>query len=245
MPSDRGRRRSVVAPDVGSVTHRRNVADLPILSALTDSGRKALSEHMAEVRYDKDEFIFKEGDPAESFHVLLSGTVKCVKSSPEGKEAVLKVLAPGDLFCCEAAVFDGGEHPGCAKPMGPVKVLKQAYFRLLKDNPEAALEIIRYLGHRLTESQETAKTFALERADQRVASLLARLAERVGKEMPGGLLLDMRLSRQDIADMTGLALETTIRTISKLTRDGLLGKSGRSIVVKDLKGLKALTTSPA
>lgn len=234
--------------DVPSVTASTTVLDLPILSALTEAGRKDLSAHMAEVRYEKDELIFKEGDPAESFHVLLSGTVKCVKSSPEGKEAVLKVLAPGDLFCCEAAVFDGGEHPGCAKPMGPVKVLKigkKAYFRLLKNNPEAALEIIRYLGHRLNESQETAKTFALERADQRVASLLARLAERAGKDIPGGLLLDMQLSRQDIADMTGLALETTIRTISKLTRDGLLGKSGRSIMVKDLKGLKALTTSPA
>ncbi|MFZ5863512.1 MAG: Crp/Fnr family transcriptional regulator [Nitrospirota bacterium] len=230
-----------------TIDHTR-LPDLPIFSALTEAGRRDLAEHTAEVRYDKGEHIFREGEPAEYFHVLLSGTVKCVKSSPEGKEAVLKVLAPGDMFCCEAAVFDGGEHPGCAQPTGPVKVLKiakQAYFRLLKDNPEAALEIIRYLGHRLNESQETAKTFALERADQRVASLLARLAERIGKDIPGGLLLDIQLGRQDIADMTGLALETTIRTISKLTRDGLLGKSGRSLVVKDLKGLKALTASPA
>lgn len=222
--------------------------DIPMLSSLTEADRKTLREGMAETRYDKGQYIFKEGDPAECFHVLVSGTVKCVKSSAEGKEAVLKVLLPGDLFCCEAAVFDGTPHPGCAQPMGPVTVLKipkQTYFKLLREHPEAALEIIKYLGHRLNEAQETAKAFALEGADRRIASLLAKLAERMGKEMPNGLLLDMRLTRQDLADMTGLALETAIRTISKLTRKGLLGKSGRSLVIKDLKGLKALADASA
>jgi CRP-like cAMP-binding protein len=78
------------------VTTSTKVLDLPILSALTDSGRKALTEHMAEVRYEKDEFIFKEGDPAESFHVQLSRNVKIVKNTPQGNEAVIKVLAPRD-----------------------------------------------------------------------------------------------------------------------------------------------------
>lgn len=217
--------------------------DLPILSSLSEVDRKTLLENTTEARYDKGQYIFKEGDAPEYFHVLVSGAVKCVKSSAGGKEAVLKVLLPGDLFCCEAAVFDGTPHPGCAQPMGPVTVLKipkQRYFALLKEHPEAAMDIIKYLGRRLNEAQETAKGFALERADQRLATLLARLAERAGKATPEGLLLDMKVSRQDLADMTGLALETTIRTIGKLTRSGLLGKSGRKVVIKDLKGLKAL-----
>ncbi len=217
--------------------------EIPILSFLKDSDLKSLTTGMTEAHYDKGQYIFKEGDPTEWFHVLTSGTVKCVKSSPEGKEAVLKVLVPGDLFCCEAAVFDGKPHPGCALTIGPTTVLKirkDAYFKLIKHNPEAALEIIKYLGNRLNEAQETAKAFALERADQRIASLLAKLAERMGKPTPNGLLLDIRLTRQDLADMAGLALETTIRMISKLTRKGLLGKSGRCLVIKDLKRLKTL-----
>jgi len=227
---------------------RAPLREIPILSFLKDRDMKSLTAGMTEVHYKKGEYIFKEGDPTEYFHVLTSGTVKCVKSSPGGKEAVLKVLAPGDLFCCEAAVFDGKPHPGCALPMGPVTVLKirkQAYFKLLRESPEAALEIIKYLGNRLNEAQETAKTNALERADQRIASLLSKLAERMGKETPHGLLLDIHLTRQDLADMAGLALETTIRTISALTRKGLLGKSGRGLVIKDLKRLKALAESAA
>lgn len=223
-------------------------SDLPILSVLDERGHRALlKEGATETRYEKGQYIFKEGDPAESFHVLVSGAVKCVKSSPEGRDAVLKVLLPGDLFCCEAAVFDGAPHPGCAQPMGPVTVLKipkRVYFRLLKENPEAAFEIIKYLGHRLSEAQETAKAFALERADQCIASLLIKLAERLGTHTDQGVLLDIRLTRQDVADMTGLALETTIRTISKLTSQRLLAKSGRSLVVKDLKGLQALVAPP-
>ncbi len=222
---------------------RSHLREIPILSCLKDRDLKTLIGGITESHYDKGQFIFREGDPTEWFHVLTTGAVKCVKTSPEGKEAVLKVLLPGDLFCCEAAVFDGKPHPGCAQPIGPVtvmKIRKEAYFKLLKENPEAALEIIKYLGSRLNEAQETAKTFALERADQRIASLLVKLAERVGKETPKGVLLDIRLSRQDLADMVGLALETTIRMISKLTRKGLLGKSGRSLVIRNLKGLKAL-----
>ncbi len=220
---------------------------IPIVSFFKDRDLKSLAEGVTEAHYDKGQFIFKEGDPAEWFHVLTSGAVKCVKTSPQGKDAVLKVLLPGDLFCCEAAVFEGKPHPGCAQPMGPVTVLKirkETYFRILKQNPEAAMELIKYLGNRLNEAQETAKTFTLERADQRIASLLVRLADRVGKKTPQGVLLDIRLSRQDLADLGGLALETTIRILSRLTTKGLLAKSGRSLVIRDLNRLKILAVAP-
>ena len=225
-----------------------SLREIPILCFLKDPDLKSLTPGIEEAHYKKGQYIFKEGDPAEYFHVLTAGIVKCVKSSAGGKEAVLKILTPGDLFCCEAAVFDGRPHPGCALTMGPttvVKIRKQAYFKLLKESPEAALEIIKYLGNRLNEAQETSKTFALERADQRIASLLAKLAERMGKETPNGLLLDIQLTRQDLADMAGLALETTIRMISKLTSRGLLSKSRRCLVIKDLKGLKTFAEHAA
>jgi CRP/FNR family cyclic AMP-dependent transcriptional regulator len=232
----------------GPMHKSSELRQIPVLSFLKDHDLKALSEDITEARYEKGQYIFKEGDPTECFHVLTRGAVKCVKSSQGGKEAVLKVLLPGDLFCCEAAVFDGKPHPGCAQPMGPVTVLKipkHAYLKLLKTNPAAAIEVIKYLGGRLNEAQETSKTFALERADQRVATLLTRLAERTGRPSSTGIVLALRISRQDIADMTGLAVETTIRTISKLTRQRLIAKSGRSLVIRDLKGLKALAETGA
>jgi CRP/FNR family cyclic AMP-dependent transcriptional regulator len=221
---------------------------VPVLSFLKDQDLKTLSEGMSEAHYENGQFIFKEGDPAECFHVLTKGAVKCVKTSQAGKEAVMKVLLPGDLFCCEAAVFDGKPHPGCAQPMGPVtllKIPKRAYMKLLKTNPAAAMEVIKYLSGRLSEAQETSKTFALQHADQRIAVLLIKLGERVGKKTSDGILLDLQLSRQDLADMTGLALETTIRILSKFIREGAVAKSGRRIVLRDLSVLRRIVESSA
>jgi CRP/FNR family cyclic AMP-dependent transcriptional regulator len=216
---------------------------IPVLSFLKDQDLKTLSEGMSEAHYENGQYIFKEGDPAECFHVLTQGAVKCVKSSQTGKQAVMKVLLPGDLFCCEAAVFDGKPHPGCAQPMGPVtllKIPKRAYLKLLKTNPTAAIEVIKYLSGRLSEAQETSKTFALQRADQRIAALLVKLADRAGKTTADGILLDLKLSRQDLADMTGLALETTIRILSKFIQQSFLAKSGRAIVLRDIKALRVI-----
>ena len=67
----------------------------------------------------------------------------------EGKDVTLKVLMPGDLFCCDAVAFDGAPHPGCAQPMGDVTLLrlsKKSYFDLLRRHSDAAFEIICYLG---------------------------------------------------------------------------------------------------
>jgi len=155
-----------------------SLRQIPLLNLLDAGARRKLAGEVVESRYQKGEYIFREGDPAEYFHILQEGSVKCVKTSPDGKEVTLKVLLPGDLFCCEAAVFDGGAHPGCAQPMGDVRLLrlsKKAYFDVLRRNPEAAIEVIRYLGQRLNEAQENAKVLALDRAEIGRASCRERV----------------------------------------------------------------------
>ena len=91
-------------------------------------------QELIESHYGKNDYIFREGDPTEYFHIVKEGTVKCVTSALEGKECTLKMLMPGCFFCCDAAVFDGVSHPGSAQPMGDVSILrmrKKAYFEML------------------------------------------------------------------------------------------------------------------
>ena len=150
---------------------------VPLLNILSPQDRQRILPELSETRYGKDDFIFREGDPTEYFHIVKEGTVKCVKSTANGKECTLKMLMPGDLFCCDAAAFDGGCHPGTAQPMGNVSILRmhrKAYFDMLKRNPDAAMEVIKYLGNRLNEAQEKAKILALDRADQRLGGALGR-----------------------------------------------------------------------
>lgn len=215
--------------------------EIPLFTLLSKRDRRRIAGEVVETRYRKGEFIFQEGDPAESFHILKEGTVKCVKSSPQGKEVTLKVLMPGDLFCCEAAVFDGSPHPGCAQPMDDVTILrlsKKSYFDVLRRNPDAAIEVIRYLGQRLNEAQENAKVLALDRAEQRLASLLVHLASRAGAQEAGGLRLTVRLTRQDLANMVGVTVETAIRIMSRLKRAGLVSGTANSLVIRDLAKLQ-------
>ena len=76
-----------------------------------------MRQELTETHYGKNDYIFREGDPTVYFHIVKEGTVKCVTSAPEGKECTLKMLMPGDFFCCGAAAFDGTPHPGSAQPM--------------------------------------------------------------------------------------------------------------------------------
>src|SRR5918996_5003572 len=115
---------------------------IPLFNLVKRSERQRLAGEVTETRYRKGQFIFREGEPSEFFHIVKEGTVKCVKSTSDGKVCTLKMLMPGDLFCCDAAAFDGGRHPGTAQPMGNVSILrmhKTAYFDLLKRSPDAAI----------------------------------------------------------------------------------------------------------
>jgi CRP/FNR family transcriptional regulator len=201
---------------------------------------------LTEARFGKDDFIFREGDRAEYFHIVKEGTVKCVKSSPQGKECTLKMLMPGDLFCCDAAVFDGACHPGTAKPMGDVSVLrfkKDSYYDILRRNPEAAIEVIKYLGNRLNEAQEKAKILALDRADQRLAALLVDMAGRSGVKEPQGIRLALRVTREDMANMVGTTTETAIRIMGRFKRDHLVAGTANRLIIKDLDRLRALASA--
>uniref|UniRef100_UPI00314025A2 Crp/Fnr family transcriptional regulator n=1 Tax=uncultured Nitrospira sp. TaxID=157176 RepID=UPI00314025A2 len=169
----------------------------------------------------KGQFIFRQGDPADWFHIIKQGNVKCVKSSHEGREVTLKVLMPGDLFCCEASALVGEGHPGCAQSMGEgsiVKIHRKVMLDVIQRNPGAAVNIINYLSLRLRESQDNAKAFALDRAEQRVASILVNLTQRSGIQEATGIRMGVRLTHQDLADMAGLTKETTSRILSRFKK---------------------------
>jgi CRP/FNR family transcriptional regulator, cyclic AMP receptor protein len=218
---------------------------IPLFNLVKRSERQRLAGEVTETRYSKGQFIFREGDPAEFFHIVKEGTVKCVKTSSDGKEVTLKVLMPGDLFCCEAAVFNGSPHPGCAQPMGDVSVLrlrKKAYFEMLKRNPAAAVEVIKYLGTRLHEAQEKTKVLALEGADQRLAGLLVSLVERSSIRDESGYRLTVRLTRQDLANMVGITTETAIRIMGRFKRARLVIGTAKHLTILDLPRLKQLAS---
>jgi len=221
---------------------------LPLFQVMKAADRRRLARDMTETQYRKGEFIFREGDPADYFHILKEGSVKCVKSSADGNEITLKVLMPGDLFCCDAAVFDGGDHPGCAMCLDDVKVWrlnKKAYFDILRRNPDVAVEVIRYLANRLNEAQEKAKVLALDKAEQRLASLLVDLVRRSSVPEGPGYRLTVRLTREDLANMVGIRTETAIRIMSRFKRSRLVAGTANRLIVLDFPHLQRVASLSA
>jgi len=218
-----------------------NFESLPLFACLSEADRRELASHAIEVPIQKGQFIFREGDAADWFHIVKHGNVKCVKSSPEGREVTLKVLMPGDLFCCEASAFAGEGHPGCAQSMGEgtvVKIHRKVMLDVIQRNPEAAVNIINYLSLRLRESQDNAKAFALDRAEQRVAAILVNLTQRSGIQEANGIRIGVKLTHQDLADMAGLTKETTSRILSRFKKDHLISGAGKKLVIQDLPRLQ-------
>lgn len=218
-----------------------NFDSIPLFACLSEADRRELANHAVEVPIQKGQFIFREGDPADWFHIVKHGNVKCVKSSPEGREVTLKVLMPGDLFCCEASAFTGEGHPGCAQSMGEgtiIKIHRKTMLDVIQRNPGAALNIINYLSLRLRESQDNAKAFALDRAEQRVAAILVNLTRRSGIQEVNGIRIGIRLTHKDLADMAGLTKETTSRILSRFKKDHLISGTGKKLVIQGLTRLQ-------
>ena len=208
--------------------------EMPILSSLSQSDWEKVKHLFIEKHFGKDEYIFFEGDPSSWIGVVLEGRVKMIKHSENGKDVVLDLIAPGEMLG-EMAAFNGEPYPATAQAMEPTVVAiihQDDYLRLLKQYPALALRMIEELGRRLREAQETIKSMAVERVERRIARILLKLAATTGLSSEEGIVIEMPLTRQDIAEMAGTTVETAIRTMSKFRKKGLVQtKRGRVVIL--------------
>lgn len=204
-----------------------------LFSSLSPQDMSAVSALFAEEEFEKDQYIFTEGDPPDWLFIVKEGTIKMVKHSPSGREMIIAIMTAGDVIG-EVAVFDGGPYPATAQGMVKGTVLKLAkkdFVSLLNRHPSIALEIIGDLGRKLRAAVNVARELRGERVEGRIAMVLLKLARKVGTPVEGGVMLTIHLNRQDIADMVGSTIETTIRVISRFKKDGIIkDKEGKMFI---------------
>lgn len=179
--------------------------------------------------------IFTEGDQANFLPFVLSGKVKMVRFPEPGKEVIIGVFSAGEVFAIPPAL-DGKRFPATAIAMEESKILllPQKEFRsLMASSPTFSAAIMERMCGLLRQRTETVQILATPSAEQRVASVILRLA---GNIKPGEAT---RIShrRQDIAEMSGLTTETTIRAIRRLADRGLFKIVGGKIVLETTEHL--------
>jgi CRP/FNR family transcriptional regulator len=222
----------------------KKLKSVSLFKDLSDAEFKELEPYLATVPVKKKETIFSEGEPPEWFYLVLSGKVKITKLSHEGKEIILEVISPTDIFG-GVAVIKGFPYPANAVAMEDSEVLKisrKNLMRLVDRFPNLMYCMAMQMGDRMKSSHDSLKNIALERVEARIAALLLKLAGKVGVETKNGTVIDMRLTKQDVADMVGTTVETSIRTFSKFKKQDLLAEIDGKIVIKDKESLAAFSS---
>jgi CRP-like cAMP-binding protein len=222
----------------------KSLKKIDLFKNLADDELKELENYLTTSHYKKKEDIFREGDAPEWFYIVLSGKVKVTKISHDGKEIILEIISPYDIFG-GVAVLRNFPYPANAVAMEDSEILKisrKNLMRVVDRFPNLMYIIALQLGDRMKSSYDSLKNIALERVEARIAALLLKLGNKVGVETEEGLMIDMRLTKQDVADMVGTTVETSIRTFSKFKKGGLVTDVDGKILIKDREGLMSLSS---
>jgi CRP/FNR family nitrogen fixation transcriptional regulator len=188
----------------------------------------------------RGEELFAEGDAADFFYKVVSGTVRTVKLLSDGRRQIDAFHLAGDIFGLEG----GDEHRFAAEAVDEVVIeayRKGCFSSLLRDNPAFGDQLMSSMLVSLDRAHEHMVLLGRKTAQERIATFLLDMARRLGCD--GKVRqFELPMQRTDIADHLGLTIETVSRTLTQMVRDGLikLVATGRTIVLADKPGLQQL-----
>ncbi len=226
------------------VSKTEAISKIQFLHGLNDQELRKIGPYFLEFKFKKNQFLFLEGDPASKFYVIKSGRVRLLKTAASGREMVLEVMVPGQL--CGGTSLFGDTHRNGAQAVEPTiayGMSKDSYEELLIAYPKIARGIITYLGGKLMDAHDVIISLVSSKVENRIASVIVRLCENHGTPTDDGIMINIRLTRQDIADIVGSTVETTIRTISKFQKKGLLATVSGRLLVKDINSFRKMMKS--
>jgi CRP/FNR family transcriptional regulator, nitrogen oxide reductase regulator len=187
-------------------------------------------------------FCFRQDDPANILYVLTEGQVKLTQLSPEGDQVLLRFVHPGEMLG-GVSLFGDAVYPVSAQAVQDCVLLTwdtDTLTRMMEAHPRMALNAMRHVAQRVQELQQRNLELATQRVERRVAHALLRLARASGRQVEGGVLIDLALSRQDLAEMTGTTLYTVSRTLSGWQQQGLIEAGRERVLIRYPHGLTAI-----
>lgn len=219
------------------------IEKVPVYRRLSDDDRQELAAVCQARKYDRGDLIFAEGDPAEDFFTVVEGRVKVIKGTPDGKIVILEIFGPGDPVGA-VAVYEDVPYPATAMAMEPTMCLqlpKRDFYALLESRPSLVRGLLLALTHRLVLLTNRLAERTGGRVETRFARLFLKLAEDMGRPDESGIWIPMPLSRQDLADLLGTTVETSIRVMSRWGKGGIVKTRKEGFWVADIKALENLS----
>jgi CRP/FNR family transcriptional regulator, nitrogen oxide reductase regulator len=192
---------------------------------------------------EEDGFFFMQEDPATHAYVLVEGRVKMIQITPNGQQITLRIMTPGQTYGGIALLNPRAGYPATAQAVENSTALAwdTAHLReLVEKEPSISLNVMGLMHGYISELQERQKALVTERVEQRIARILLKLATQSGKKVEEGVLIDLPITRQDIAEMSGTTLYTVSRTLNEWERDGLLEIGRERVVIREPHGLVSI-----
>jgi CRP-like cAMP-binding protein len=213
--------------------------------ALTDASSAtiaALAEGAQMGTYRARQVVYLPGDRAAGIHFLANGRVKISKVTRDGKELTLAYRAAGDFFG-ETCLLDGRPREEMVEAMEPcttVEVTQEALDEVLKNHVEVAYLFVRTLITRRRDLETKVEQLIFKDVGSKLAELLLRLGAEHGVENKKGLILGLKITHQEMANLIGSTRETVSLTLSQFKRKGYIATEGRKVILADSEGLRAL-----
>lgn len=183
--------------------------------------------------YEKGQIIFYEGNPAFGMFCIQSGKVKLYKTSSEGHRLIVRISGQGDQLGY-LAMFGNQPYSATAEVIEDAMICfidRSTLFPLISESKDLGMNYVKTLARELFIVQARATEIAHGSARQRMAGLLLLLKERYGRKMREGIVLELAVSRSDLAEMIGTTKETAIRVISRFRKERLIKDSEKKIVL--------------
>ena len=212
----------------------------PLFRELDDEAAAALRDSMDEVRVTRGQVLFREGDAGDRVYVVIEGKVKLGRTAPDGRENLLAVLGPAQMFG-ELSLFDPGPRSATATAVTDSTLLGLGHedlLPLLTGRPEVARGLLLQIAQRLRRSNEAMADLVFADVPGRVAKALLDLSQRFGATSRDGIRVSHDLTQEELAQLVGASRETVNKALADFVQRGWIRLEQRSVVLLDLDRLR-------
>ena len=193
-------------------------------------------------KYPENSMVILEEEFGDIIFIILVGTVKITRVNDEGKEVILALLGPGEIFG-EMAILDGEARSANALAQEDCQLLaiqKSEFLNLLKKNFKISFALMGELAKRLRKSDQQIEALSLSDAEHRIGVSVLNLAEDMGVIRKGQVTIEKLPFQQDIANMSGTSRETVSRVLKLFEDRHMITKVGHTVVIPDYAFFKRL-----
>ena len=230
----------MTAPRFGLELACAAMARSPLFHGIDDEELTRIALTMTRRRFRRHEVIFHEGDPGDSLHIVVEGRVKITRESPDGEEAIVAMLSPGDTFG-ELVLLDGAPRSATATAIESTETFampRSTFAELVEGAGPFRWRVLTGVAQRVRRlTDQLAEVHFLDLAG-RLALQLIRLAEESAPGRTKDIALGSTLTQSDLGNMVGGTRQRVNQIIGDFADEGLIGQEGGRIIVRDLDRLR-------